>query len=635
MMVMALLPWSASSDQPWLLVAPDQGTFSDSQTISVAGQRANLKPGPYSGSITITSNIGTSASVPVNMTVLPLPFTGTPVLQVTPALLSFVAVDGGQNPGPQSLLVSNPGVQPLHWSIANQSPTIAGNGALVPAGPISSNWLKTGQAKGTVAPHASTAIPVNAQSTSLLPGAYTSTLVFNADKGAVNNSQSVNVSLTVQPRCSLQVSTNALSFTTVLNTTPANQAINLAASASCPKTSAWTATASASWLSVTPTGSQLQGVTNSTATVAVNIASLAAGNYTGSITLAMTQTQNTQSVAVQLTVQPPPAPGAPGMVVSPLNFTFSLAQGSAFSSQIVSITNPGESTLYWGPTVTILQTQNPVWLGVSLPHGGTVPPGQTVQVTLYVTTAPLRKPLPAGTYTALLTLTGADASGNYIASSPQRVTVTMNVLAPCILPAATSGTLAFTAPQGGSNPPSQTESFGATGNCAWPENWSVSKSQSWLSLSSASGSFTADGQSASVTVAPSIAGMAPGTYTDQITISSAGGGGATPAGGSPQTIPVTLTVTGFAISGTVNACADSTCSTSVPLANAALTLTDGSGAKLTATADASGKYTFNGVALGSCSITATGSNGTTNYSGSASQNVTGDQPGVIVNTFGQ
>ncbi len=41
--------WSASSNQPWLLVAPNQGTFSDAQTISVAGQRANLKPADYSG----------------------------------------------------------------------------------------------------------------------------------------------------------------------------------------------------------------------------------------------------------------------------------------------------------------------------------------------------------------------------------------------------------------------------------------------------------------------------------------------------------------------------------------------------------------------------------------------------------
>src|SRR5450432_139456 len=101
--------WSASSNSSWLLVSPNQGTFSDSQTISVAGQRANLKPGDYNGAITISSNVGTSATVQVQMTVLALPATGTPVLQVTPALLSFVATDGSASPPSQSLAVSKPG----------------------------------------------------------------------------------------------------------------------------------------------------------------------------------------------------------------------------------------------------------------------------------------------------------------------------------------------------------------------------------------------------------------------------------------------------------------------------------------------------------------------------------------------
>ncbi len=338
--------WSASSNQPWLLVAPDQGTFSDNQTISVAGQRANLKPGDYNGTITITSNLGTTASVPVDMTVLPLPVTGTPVLQITPALLSFVAIDGSPDPKPLSLLVSNPGKQPLHWSVANQSPTTDGNGAFALASGISKNWLKTNLTKGTVAPHATATIQVSAQSTSLLPGAYTSILDFNADKNAVNNPQSVNVSLTVQPRCALQVSTNALSFTTVLNTTPPTQTINLSANSSCSGTPSWTATSTApSWLSATPTSGKLQGVTGATATVAVNIANLAAGTYQGSITLTMPSTQNTQSVAVQLTVQPPPTPGAPSMAVSPLNLVFNVAQGSAVTSQPISITNTGGSPI--------------------------------------------------------------------------------------------------------------------------------------------------------------------------------------------------------------------------------------------------------------------------------------------------
>src|SRR3989454_1839182 len=47
------ITWSASSDQPWLLISPSQGIFSQDQTISLAVQRVGLKPknNYYSGHI--------------------------------------------------------------------------------------------------------------------------------------------------------------------------------------------------------------------------------------------------------------------------------------------------------------------------------------------------------------------------------------------------------------------------------------------------------------------------------------------------------------------------------------------------------------------------------------------------------
>jgi hypothetical protein len=163
--------------------------------------------------------------------------------------------------------------------------------------------------------------------------------------------------------------------------------------------------------------------------------------------------------------------------------------------------------------------------------------------------------------------------------------------------------------------------------------WSVSSSQpAWLTALPASNSFTADGQSASITVSPAIGTLPPGTYTTQIALSYTDSSG-TQLAGSPQTIPVTLTVTGFSISGMVSACADTACATSAPLANATVTMTDGSGAHLTATADANGNYTFTGVALGAGTISASGSDTTKSYTGTASLTVTGDQAGVSVNAF--
>jgi hypothetical protein len=627
------ITWSASSDQPWLLVAPNEGSFSDNQTISVAGQRANLKVGDYSGTITISSTIGISAQIPVVMIVDPLPTSVTPILQITPALLSFVAVDGNAAPNSLPLLVSNTGKQPLHWSIASQSSTTDANGSFALTSGLITNWLKTDLTKGTVAPNATTTIQVSALSSSLLPGAYTSTLVFNADKGTVNTPQSVNISLTIEPRCSLQVSTNALTFTTILNSTPATQAISLSASASCPATSAWTATTTQPWLSVTPSGSQLKGIANSTATVAINTSNLAVGTYTDTITLTLAQTQNTQSVFVQLTIQPIPGPGAPVMTVSPLNLNFSVMQGSGISPpQIVSITNTGGSALTWQPK-EVFNSGILIWMG-TFPAGGSIAPGQTTQLMVRVRASfPGGVLLGAGPHTATITVHGLDSNNNEIAGSPQVVSVNLNVVVPCTLPPPTANTLAFTAVQGGSNPTPQTESFGATGNCAWPVAWSVTGSlPSWLNVSSTTGSFTTDGQSAAVTLSPTITGLAPGTYTAQIAIAATDSSATTPAQ-SPQSISVNLTITGFTITGVVNACADTLCSTSTPLANATLTLSDGSGTQSTATADGNGNYSFANVALGSCTITVSGSNGTTTYSGNTTLNVTGNQAAVKINAF--
>src|SRR5260221_1759415 len=83
------MSWSASSNQSWLLLSPTEGVFSTSQTITVAVERANLKPGDYKGTIAFSSNVGTLEWVRVSMTVRPLPPNVGAVLQITPPVLSL------------------------------------------------------------------------------------------------------------------------------------------------------------------------------------------------------------------------------------------------------------------------------------------------------------------------------------------------------------------------------------------------------------------------------------------------------------------------------------------------------------------------------------------------------------------
>jgi len=166
-------------------------------------------------------------------------------------------------------------------------------------------------------------------------------------------------------------------------------------------TLAWTATASDTWLSISPDS----GTASSALSVSVSPAGLSAGTYTGSIQIAASGASNTPlSVAVTLTV----TAGAASLVVSPQSLNFSFAVGSsAPAAQTVSITNGGSGTLAWTASSSVF------WASVS-PASGNAP------ATLSITANPAN--LAAGTYTGNVQITVAGASG-----SPASVAITLVV----------------------------------------------------------------------------------------------------------------------------------------------------------------------------------------------------------------
>ncbi len=530
--------WSASSDQSWLLISPGQGTFSDTQQITVAVQRTNLALRTYTGKITFFSNVGSPQTVAVTMAVLPLPANVGAVLAVSPAVLTFTAVDGYNDPGDQSLSISNPGKKPLSWSLDALSPDATTDmGTVLSTVAANASWLSTDQSSGTVVPGDTKPVRVHVHSRNLLPGTYTGTLVFSAGAGssALNSPEKVLISLTVQQRCGLTLNTGSLTFTAVSGQgNPANQALNLSTTASCIGTSGWSASSSASWLVVTPASGQLNGVASAVTTVSVNTAGLVPGTYEGTISLTMSQ--SAQSVMVQLVIQAPPPPSAPIIGASPLNLNFSTTVGQANPpGQTVTVANTGRSALIWHSTVAALAAS---WLSAT-PSTSVVPPGQSGQLTVTVNGSGLT----SGTYSGQITLSGVD-NGNAAASgSPQLITVNFVVLPACTLAPPTASALAFSATQGTGDPVAQTEGITLSGNCSWPVNWSATLNNpaSWLKIAPSSGSLSTSGQSALMTIAPSIAGLAAGVYTDRVTITATDSSNQA-AQGSPQTFTVTLTV---------------------------------------------------------------------------------------------
>lgn len=612
--------WSASSDQPWLLLTPAQGMFSKTQTVAIGVQRSGLQPGAYEGHITFSSSDGEPQVVAVVMNVKTLPLDAGAVLTVSPVVLSFAVVDGGGQPDTQVLSLNNPGNEPLYWSVSEDTSLFQG----APA----TDWLMTDLKGGIVPPGGSTTVHVSTKGAGLLPGSYLSSLLFAVADGhtALNNPQHVAVSLTVQPRCGIALSSGAMSFTAVAGQdNPSNQALTFWASASCSSALGWHASSSVPWLTMTPASGQLRDATAASIAVSVNTSGLKPGIYKATLSLATTMM--TQVVSVQLAVQPKPAPSAPLMAASPLNLNFSTTIGQPDPpAQSVTITNTGGSPLTWHTQVNAMGAS---WLAVS-PATGTIKPGGTAQVTVVVNTTSL----PVGSYAGQIALSGSDANGATAGGSPQNIIVNFSVAPRCMLAQPSATALAFTAIQGEASPAAQNISINASGNCSWPLKWKAQQvgNAGWLHLASASGSLSSGSQTGVISVTADTSGLAPGNYTAQIKI-SATDSSSIAAGGS-VTVPVTLTVTGVTANGTVKACDVAGCTSPKVLPGASVMLLDGTTRVASAIADQAGNFTFTNVPLGSYTLSASGTDGANRaYSGNVSVIVTRNQQTLEVTTL--
>ena len=171
-------------------------------------------------------------------------------------------------------------------------------------------------------------------------------------------------------------------------------------------TLSFSASSDASWLSVSPSnGNAPQSLQMSAA-----VGALAAGMYTGHVTVTAAGAQGSPAtVTVTFNVSPPPPP--PTLSVSSTAVTLNGTAGSATNpSSNVTVSNSGTGTLNFDAS------SDASWLGAS-PGSGTAP--QNVQLTATVGA------LSAGTYIGHITVTAAGAQ-----NSPAPITVTFIVSAP-------------------------------------------------------------------------------------------------------------------------------------------------------------------------------------------------------------
>lgn len=539
------ISWSAVSDQPWLMMSPQQGIFRDGQSIIVAVTRANLKVGDYKGTITIVSNSGAPLSLQVKMTVLSLPASdkaASSIMVVTPPVLSFVATDGETDPASQILTMSNLGSQLLSWSLNASAVEDSFNQNF--SSQYDVNWLSTSTTSGTISSNKSAKIQVHIHSNNLLPSVYSALLTFTSGLGTLNAPQTVAISLTIQPRCGVATNVGNMSFTSTADQ-PAtgNQFLSLSTTLDCTGDVNWQSFSSSSWLGITPEKGRLQAKVNSIVTVWVNVGGLQPGTYSGF--LLFVAKQRSQTVIVRLIVRPSSTSTVVGqatsspssntvLAVSPQSFQFTATQGQGnLASQTLVISNTGQGSLNWQANI---DPSVAPWLSVN-PQGGTISSSQSTQVVVSVSSAGLS----AGKYSTQITVTAVDNSGNQAQNSPQTIPVMLTVLPGCsfqVTPASLSFTAKFSQPR----PPGQDILLAMLGSCPQSLSWTATVNTGtkvWLILSATSGMV--DNQGSVITAKVRSRVLLPGVYTGQIVISASGGNGGV-IQNSPISIPVTLTV---------------------------------------------------------------------------------------------
>ncbi len=295
----------------WLSVSGSiTGQTPGSVTVAVDGSK--LSAGTYNGSITVTAPgaSNTPLTLPVTLTVAP----GT--ISASPTSLNFSQIAGGTAPAAQSVAVSStPSSLPYTVSTTTKD---------------GGTWLSATPASGTT--NSNVQVSVNAGS--LAPGSYSGTVTITS-AGAGGSPLSIPVTFTVTASATLSASPASLNFSYISGTTnPAAQTVQVSSSGSNTSFTVATKTNDgAAWLAATPTS----GTTPATLSVQVTPSGLAAGTYSGTVTVTSSNSLTPLSIPVNLTVTAIPAP-----VINAIGNAASYAVGAV---------SPGENIVIFGTNV--------------------------------------------------------------------------------------------------------------------------------------------------------------------------------------------------------------------------------------------------------------------------------------------
>jgi uncharacterized protein (TIGR03437 family) len=347
-------------------------TLSDSGLLSGTPTTA----GPYTFTINFTLNLsymGFSEGGTYPFT-LSIDVTGNsgPAVAVNPSSLNFSLSQGSTTATTQSVVIANSG---------DAAETFTAS-----ATASSGNWLSVSPGSGSVAPFASSSVSVSVDPTGLASGTYLGTV--SVAVSPANIQSEVAVTLTVSGgQATLQLSQTGFRFQTIAGgaNPPGQTLIALNSGSGSLNFSASASTTSGGpWLSVSPASGTVTPATPAAATVTIQAAGLAAGNYYGQIQISADGASNSPQIA-SVVLNVAQAGTDLGAFVYPTGLVFvAQAGGTNPAPQTIAVTNPSTSTLTFSSASFFGQGSN---LFTVQPSSGTVNAANPVQITVQPTTS--------------------------------------------------------------------------------------------------------------------------------------------------------------------------------------------------------------------------------------------------------
>jgi hypothetical protein len=483
--------FKVSATPNWIVVSPVEGTTP--QTISISANPGSLPPGAYSGTVLIAAGAAQNSPrrIPVYFTIAG----GASPVSILPERLFFQHRLGRERPEPKSIFVVSNNGEPLQ---VQARPTILS--------PRNASWLTVEPPDGQTP----RAFQIIANPTGLTRGTYEGSIGIHI-AGASQPVASIPVVMEVLPAANVSVGTAQSSVSLLAPAGSGPQASQITVinqgTDSMPFTVS-VAGPAAAWINVPVQQGSANAGSASTVVVNANPQGLAPGVYSGNVVI---QAPGQPPVEVPVVLAATQQPRA--LVLSQSGLSYRTGPGSARprpQSISVLIAGRGEARF-----TARAESQPAGWLSVT-PASGTASP-QPIDINVEVNA----QGLPAGEYYGRVIVESADVD-----NSPLIATVVLRVQTNDPGPYAEPTGVTFVADANGAQPEPRTISLvmpAARGGDAFSASTLLdpgtpAEVPNWLNLSATRGTINAETKLASITVQPSIAGLAPGVYRGTVTV---------------------------------------------------------------------------------------------------------------------